>query len=493
MRILASLALAVVAVQGAAAMEFAAYDCLRSALAGDPAQAMGVFTGEYPASARPLAADDCRGDWVVTLAADWLGESPVTVSLYSPEQELVMRSDDRVFAVECPRRWSVETPENVYTLVIADGARLVPVRFGFRITADERGVHAADDYATLPADAWDVVARESWQAQLAPGSRRLIIVNGNRFSSARQLDCTWCAMRNGRELATGVFELGDLSPQDEKMFAVPAEVYRTWRDEGGYVELALAFVRRGRPVGESRLAFPYRPARLRPVATDDDGCLPAPPTVKESARTFRFVTPGLDIEFAKETALPVAVRRPGRLWSTALSAGEWAPVAPLLGRMRPVAAEFTAITVTNAECRFSTRTEWRSALGAQVCSQGDWRVRADGLVIARLVFEPQDAAVAELGLGLAVPTAARALDAFAPAGGEVARMVTAADMEPLVAPYGLRADALAIRALGEPFARAELDAGRGELRVFPAAEFAFTLSVGDEELVSRTLPRKSEL
>ena len=84
--------------------------------------------------ASPVRENEYNGDWAVTVDCP----DDATVSLYTFDNKLVARSDERLFVVEKPKLWSAEEP-NCYKVVLSNGKEYVSTTFGFRVSEIKNG------------------------------------------------------------------------------------------------------------------------------------------------------------------------------------------------------------------------------------------------------------------------------------------------------------------------------------------------------------------
>lgn len=379
--------------------------------------------------------------------------------------------------------------------VNAVGADWGPCDRLWELLCDAHGVMRVPS-ACLPAVAsdtgWNRLAASyrDWSVSETGLCRRVIVYNRQVFSDSTGVICGWQGVRNGAPFAEGTFDIAELMPQDEKMLAMPAQVRRVWREQGGVVSLRVTFSSLGEIVAEDQIDFPVTPEPLAEAAGETAWA--------ETPNEYVLTAGRTRVAFAKATGLPASVQKVGWLWNSSrlaapmrLSDG-WTPVV--------TEAEEPFARGTNA-CGFATSSTWRRTDGAIVALKADWTLRGDGTLVGRLRFAPT-ASVPMASVPALVFPAADAdvtwLGCGPHAGGVEAGAFVgrwsgdAAEMSgdyPRV--YGFALDGLAVRALGEPFAL-RADGCGPAVRLRQDATLDFTISLGDDELVSRQLATRKE-
>lgn len=469
-----------VALPASALVRLEAYSDLASALAGDTNAVVRTLEAPYPAWADVHNA--AKNEWRVNAVSLWPAETPFRVALYDVSGNRIAGGESRksMFLVSRPRLWSVEQPANRYTLMFSTAEEHVPVPFGFRIGETGDGRIVPLDYKDLSLTDYELEPRpERWAVEFG-GEHEFSLVNRNSFTDAEGVRCRWEALRNGIREFEGDVEVGEFGPGEQVTRKVPASVDRMIRERGGEVILAVELWRGERRLARGERVFRCRPERLQVVDTHDGEL--AAPAWAETEDAFEFTTPSLKVVFDKLTGMPAGFVRRGRFRDQAFLASSLRPSLAALSRLESVEAEISGIETVSGECRFTTRTEWRSALGSRLVTEARWFVRADDMLVGFVRFVSPASAPDGWSLG------------FVPAPGDFeflgrdadGRLRLMSEVSPLGAGEvgGFRVGPFAVRSLVLPFARVAAVDGAVSFRA-AADELGFTFSLGDEELVTR--------
>ena len=154
----------------------------------------------------------------------------------------------------------------------------------------------------------------NWTARATDGFRRLVVRNKNHFIGSAGVTCRWQALRDGVAFADGTLELGEIPPQGEKSFDMPAAVAD--RIEGE-VSLRLTFEKDGQAVADDQIDFPAGARQALAACADaGEGRAPARPGFPPDADgRLVFSAGGMTYAFDRRTGALVSVRTAnGREW-----------------------------------------------------------------------------------------------------------------------------------------------------------------------------------
>lgn len=213
-------------------------------------------------------------------------------------------------------------------------------------------------------------ANRAWTVKGTNFFQRVVVRNGNVFTSADGVSLDWQVLRNGVPGAKGSFDLRGLKPRAEAVYDLPDAVQEA-RAGDASVSVRFAFMKG--PALLARDQLDVADARsLEPLVASR-----APIAYTDADETFTFSTAAADIVFSKLTGGPVSIVRKNRLTPNrellayGLSLDVWRPPFPeesasaaeLLrqGLRRPVAEvrEISPIDDRGGALTFTTVVDWR--------------------------------------------------------------------------------------------------------------------------------------